>query len=251
MRVLLLGSNGMLGHMVKKYLESKDYQVKTIKHRWPSEEFKTSVANSDADVLINCVGAIPQRTKDFTINWELPIWLDKHFNGNIIHPGTDCEMDDDEYGLSKAKAADWIMDSGERTKMIKASIIGPELNGHASMLYWFLSNEDGSQVNGYSNHMWNGITTYYWAQFCVNLIEEWDNFPKRTILGSECISKYDMCQIFNKVYNRDIQVNSFETPSSVNKCLEVNVVLDHISVQLENMIDFYYDGEPKLIDRDI
>ena len=72
-------------------------------------------------------------------------------------------MDNDDYGLSKLKATDFIMDYGVRTKMIKTSIIGPELNSKASMLCWFLSNEDGSQINGYSNHMWNGITTFSFA----------------------------------------------------------------------------------------
>ena len=70
MKILILGSNGMLGHMVKKYLDSIQYEIETVNHRWPSEEFKSAIINSDADVLINCVGAIPQRTKDFTINWE-------------------------------------------------------------------------------------------------------------------------------------------------------------------------------------
>lgn len=239
MKILILGSNGMLGHMVKKYLDSIQYEIETVNHRWPSEEFKSAIINSDADVLINCVGAIPQRTKDFTINWELPIWLDKYFNGNIIHPGTDCEMDDDPYGMSKKLAADWIMDSGERTKMIKASIIGPELNGSASMLYWFLSNEDHSEVNGYSNHMWNGITTYYWAKFCVNLIERWDAWPKRTTLSSSCVSKYEMCKIFNEVYDRKIKVNPFETPQPVDKCLDGDVILDDIKIQLQKLVNFY------------
>lgn len=237
MKILILGSNGMLGHMVKKYLEQY-HDIETINHRWPSEEFKTAINDSSAEFIINCVGAIPQRTKDFDINWELPIWLDQNFSGRIIHPATDCEMDDDEYGLSKAKAADWIMDYGKRTKMIKASIIGPELNGHASMLYWFLSNKDGSQINGYSNHMWNGITTYYWAKFANTIIENWNDYQKRTTLGSSCISKYDMCNIFNEVYNRSIIVNPFETQDSVNKCLSVDVTLDDINIQLTNMIGF-------------
>ena len=239
MKILILGSNGMLGHMVKKYLDSIQYEIETIEHRWPSKEFKAAVIDSNADVLINCVGAIPQRTKDFTINWELPIWLDQNFNGNIIHPATDCEMDDDDYGLSKAKAANWIIDSGERTKMIKASIIGPELNGSASMLYWFLSNEDHSEVNGYSNHMWNGITTYYWAKFCVNLIERWDTWPKRTTLSSSCVSKYEMCKIFNEVYDRKIKVNPFETPQPVDKCLDGDIILDDIKIQLQKLVNFY------------
>ena len=239
-KILLLGPNGMLGHMVKKYLEQY-YKIETINHRWPSEDFKTAIKDSDADYLINCIGAIPQRTKDFIINWELPIWLDQNFKGRIIHPATDCEMDNDEYGISKAKAADWIMESGQRTKMIKASIIGPELNSHASMLYWFLSNADGSEVNGYSNHMWNGITTYYWAKFSKTLIKDWNSFSKRTILASNCLSKYDMCQTFNKVYGRNIIVNPFETPKSVNKCLEADIYLDNIETQLIELKQYYYE----------
>jgi len=238
MKILILGSNGMLGHMVKKYLEQY-HEIETINHRWPSEEFKSAVIDSDSDFLINCVGAIPQRTKNFDINWELPIWLDKYFNGKIVHPSTDCEMDDDPYGLSKRIAADWIMDSGERTKMIKASIIGPELNGQASMLYWFLSNEDGSQVNGYSNHMWNGITTFSWAKFCKKLLDSWDEYPKRTVLGSKCVSKYEMCKIFNKVYDRNIAVNAFETEHPVNKCLDCDINYGQIKDQILEMKEFY------------
>jgi dTDP-4-dehydrorhamnose reductase len=238
-KILLLGSNGMLGHMVKKYLEQY-YEIEIINHRWPSEDFKTAVLDSNADFLINCIGAIPQRTKDFSINWELPIWLDKYFNGKIIHPATDCEMDNDAYGLSKKRAADYLIESGQRTKMIKASIIGPELNGNASMLYWFLSNKDGSTVNGYSNHMWNGITTYYWAIFSKELIDNWGKYNTRTTLSSNCISKYEMCKLFNKIYNRKIKVNAFETDLPANKCLESDMVLDDINVQLKNMINFYF-----------
>ena len=78
LKVLILGHRGMLGHMVKMYLE-QFYTIETISDRWGTEEFKAAIQESDADYLINCIGAIPQRTKDFTINWELPIWLDQNF----------------------------------------------------------------------------------------------------------------------------------------------------------------------------
>jgi len=123
--VLILGHKGMLGHMVKLYLE-QFYNIETIEHRWPGFQFKEAVKQSKADYLINCIGAIPQRTKDFDINFELPVWLDQNFRGRIIHPGTDCEMDEDEYGISKAKAANWLMENGLRTKIIKTIIIGYE-----------------------------------------------------------------------------------------------------------------------------
>ena len=111
MNVLILGSNGMLGHMVEKYLKQY-YKIEIINHRGPSQDFKTAINNSNSDFLINCIGAIPQKTKNFDVNWELPIWLDNNFKGKIIHPVTDCEMDRDDYGISKRKAADWIISNG-------------------------------------------------------------------------------------------------------------------------------------------
>ena len=91
-------------------------------------------------------------------------------------------MDADQYGISKKKAADWIKSTGSNTKMIKASIIGPELSQASSMLYWFLSNKDYTEVNGYTNHLWNGITTFYWAKFSKDLMENWDNYNTTTVL---------------------------------------------------------------------
>jgi len=238
-KILLLGENGMLGHMVRKFLQ-QFYEIQTINQRWPSLEFKNEIKKSNADILINCIGAIPQRTASFSINWELPIWLDKNFKGKIIHPGTDCEMDTDEYGSSKKKAADWIKANGNNTKMIRSSIIGPELNEASSMLYWFLSNKDYTEVNGYTNHLWNGITTFYWAKFSKDLIENWDKYSTTTVLGTNCISKFDMCSIFNKIYNRNIIINKFETKKPANKCLNLDVKCDDIGTQLLNQKRFYY-----------
>ena len=70
------------------------------------------------------------------------------------------------------------------------------------------------------------------------MIESWSEYPKRTVLGSDCLSKYEMCKIFNKVYGRNIIVNSFETEQATNKCLEYDIKLEHIETQLTEMLDF-------------
>ena len=49
--------------------------------------------------------------------------LEENTNCKIIHPSTDCEMDNDDYGLSKKKAADYIKNKGTKTKMLQTSII--------------------------------------------------------------------------------------------------------------------------------
>ena len=143
--ILVLGHNGMLGHMVGKYLsQDESNNIVTINHRFPSNEFKDAIINFTGDYIINCIGSIPQKTKEFSVNTELPKWLELNSPCRIIHPSTDCEMDQDEYGVSKRKAVDFLLSKAKKTKIIKCSIIGPELSGHNSLLDWFLLNENSS-----------------------------------------------------------------------------------------------------------
>ena len=115
-KVLVLGHTGMLGHMVCKYLSWKGHAVERVKGRWPNDDFLTQIVNADVDYVINCIAAIPQRTNDFVINYDLPIWLDKNLNCNVIHPGSDGELGNDYYGISKLNASDYIRIGGKRTK---------------------------------------------------------------------------------------------------------------------------------------
>ena len=142
----------MLGHMSHKYFSTKQITVDVTTHRWPSDEFKNFIKNYDGDFIVNCIGAIHQRTNFFDINWELPIFLDVHSKCRVLHPGTDCEMDEDNYGRSKRIARNYILNDSIRTKSLKTSIIGPELKTSVSLMEWFLSNEDNSSVYGYTFH---------------------------------------------------------------------------------------------------
>jgi dTDP-4-dehydrorhamnose reductase len=171
MDVMILGHNGMLGHMVMKYLSDNEYNITICDNKFPTIEFKDFVSKYKGDYIINCIGAIPQKTKNFSVNQELPIWLDSNVSCKVIHPGTDCEIDLDEYGISKKIARDYIVNSGLRTKILKTSIIGPELNSNASLLEWFLS--QNNETLGYTNAMWNGNTTLEWAEQCVTLMKHY------------------------------------------------------------------------------
>jgi dTDP-4-dehydrorhamnose reductase len=210
MKVLILGHKGMLGHMVHKFFESKGIECVTTSCRWPSSCFKNFVQKFEGDFIINCIGAIHQRTDQFNINWELPQWLDENLSTKIIHPGTDCEMDDDDYGNSKRIAAEWIKEKAKNTKIIKTSIFGPELNTKASLMEWFLSQE--GEINGYSEYYWNGNSTLTWAQYCLYLIFHWDELPTENILEGECISKYNLLLLLKEVYSKNITVNPVDTP---------------------------------------
>lgn len=147
-RVLILGENGMLGDAVRKYLsERKDYELVHVSERWPSEAFRHAVTDTTADVIINCIGKIPQRhptDEEYReTNIELPVFLDT-LGKRVIYPTTDCEFSGtlpvgslytkdslrdakDVYGKSKATISERI----ERT-FLNTKIILPALSGRLS-----------------------------------------------------------------------------------------------------------------------
>lgn len=237
MKILVLGHNGMLGNCVYKYLSSlKNIDAFKVNGRWPKDNFLTEIVNMDVDYVINCIGAIPQRTEDFVINYDLPIWLDKNLECRVIHPGTDCEMDNDYYGISKVNASDYVKHSGIRTKIIKTSIIGHELNTSNSLLDWFLNSKES--VSGYTKAMWNGNTTLEWAKTCVDLMKNWNSYPIENVIQSNCISKFSLLQEISKVYEKEIEIKSNESVVA-NKCLVGGMQTSSIGVQLKELRDFY------------
>ena len=245
MKVLVLGHTGMLGHMVDKYLSTKDNcEIVTTDLRWPTQEFRNFVVSFDGDYIVNCIGAIHQRTDDFKVNTDLPIWLESIINKSfkIIHPGTDCEMDDDEYGISKRKAANHLLDLGKDTTIIKTSIIGPELNTKASLLEWFLNVEDDT-INGYSEYYWNGNTTLQWSKICYKIMCDYYRYDTLNIPTSKCISKCNLLEIMKDVFKKKITIK--KDPSvKFNKCLTVTYDMPEIDIktQLKELKEFYYDS---------
>ena len=233
MNVLVLGHTGMLGNAVHRCLEAK---IETTDLRWPDEDFKSFIKNYEGDYIVNCIGAIPQRTDKFEINYELPIGLEKNSNCRIIHPGTDCEMDNDDYGTSKSKASRYLALHGSDTKIIKTSIIGHEIDSKVSLLDWFLNST--GEVFGYTKAMWNGITTLQWTKECYIMMKEWEKYAKCTVISSECGSKYDLLNTIKEVYNKNIVINKNDSVS-VNKCLRGSIKVIPIKKQLIELRRFY------------
>ena len=149
-----------------------DYDIETIESRWPSEDFISSIANSNSDYLINCIGSIPQRNpENYEANFKLPSDLCEHYKGVIIHPSSDCEKEcfTDDYGTSKRNGSN-LISNHDKSFVIKSSIIGPE-KIHSYGLWAWLENVESDTVNGFTNHLWNGITSLEWANICIEKIE--------------------------------------------------------------------------------
>ena len=237
MKVLVLGHKGMLGHMVVKYFKDNNVEIFTTSKRWPSNQ--QYIKNFKGDYIVNCIGAIPQRTNEFDINWQLPIWLDLNSPCKVIHPGTDCEIDNDNYGISKNIAGNYIRNLSKQTKSIKTSIIGPELKGNASLMEWFLSQK--KEVYGYTKAIWNGNTTLEWAKQCLNLMNSWDHskyFFNEITIFSKRVSKYELLVSLNKIFEKNLDI--IPKPLGKNKTLQGTIYTTDITSQLNQLKDYYY-----------
>ena len=229
--------------MVLRYLSTKNnLELITTNERWPSDKFMNFLLDFDGNFVVNCIGAIHQRTNEFRINVDLPIWLDRiNKKYKIIHPGTDCESDNDEYGISKRKATDYLLKEGKDTTIIKTSIIGPELNTKASLLEWFL-NTDEKEIGGYNKYFWNGNTTLQWSKICYKILCDFYRYDTLNIPTSNCISKGDLLKVMKEVFNKKIKINN-NPIIDVNKCLTNTYDMPNIDIktQLKELKKFYYE----------
>lgn len=259
-KVLILGHRGMLGNAVYSYLATKknDFELLTTDTRWGDDTFKKTLTELKVDVIVNCIGLIPQKnpSKDDykKVNIDLPIFLES-LGKKIVHPSTDCEFTgsipktvkyskkslrdaSDIYGKSKAEISSLIENSFTNTKIIRTSIIGHEGATHLSLLDWFLTSK--GDINGYTDRYWNGITTLQWAKQCEKLLKNWGAFPSLTQYGTADIaSKYTLLTIIKDVYKKDIHITPILSPATENKCLETDEVLPNIKKQLQELKDFY------------
>jgi dTDP-4-dehydrorhamnose reductase len=238
--VLVLGSGGMLGYAVQEYFYRAGYNTIGIT-RNDFDAVKTDVTVlsgqiANADLVINCIGIIKQVIDNYTpyeiikTNSILPRNLAKLCKANdtpLIQITTDCvysgrrgsysEKDlidaEDLYGLSKAAG------ETEECMSLRTSIIGPEKTTHRSLLGWALS-QKGKEVNGFTNHKWNGVTTLHFAQIAESIIL--DDIYKEGLFhlySPDSMSKYEILCMFNEIFSLGMTVRPFEAPENCDRRL--------------------------------
>lgn len=250
-RVLVLGSSGMLGHMVYFNLldlpHVKLFDV-SYKEKISDKTILCDVTNLDdlariirdikPDVIVNCIGVLIKGSKSSPsnavfINSYLPHWLveelDK-YGGRLIHVSTDCvfsgskglyvEQDfrdaDDIYGRTKALGE--INAAPHLT--LRTSIIGPELKLKGEGLFHWFMNQSGN-VNGYKNAFWGGVTTLQLAKV-INQIISSNVQGLVHVTNGEPISKYELLALIKGQFGLDrVNLVPFEG-KQVNKSLKSN-----------------------------
>ena len=269
MKIAVLGSTGMLGSMLVRYLSQHFHLVATVR----SETLKSEVSNAEVRVfdalndnlatvagdcqwIINAVGVIPQRYRYLgcEINSKVPRQIIEQTDIPIIQIATDCvysgkrgnysERDNfspiDDYGESK------LLGEVEAPNMhhLRCSIVGRERRGSYSLLGWFLNQSQGAIVMGYVNHLWNGVTTLHFAKVCRGIIEQ--SVPLLHIhhlVPADSISKYELLKLFAIAYCRDdITIKPAEAVKIINRTLATtNTELNQELWQAAG-----YDGPPTI-----
>ncbi len=266
-KLMVIGSTGMLGYAVSSYFKTNDYDVVEISRDQfdiandPIEKLKSFM--SGVGVVINCAGVIkPTIAKNsienvLKINSLFPRNLAKlcdKLGIRCFHITTDCvytgrkgnysEEDffdaEDLYGLSK--------NAGENKDCmtLRTSIIGEENNQSRSLLEWAKS-QAGKEVNGFTNHLWNGVTTLYLAEIIETILTQ-GLFEKGLfhIHSPNTVDKYQLLQIFNRAYNLSLKINPAEAKEPVDRSLASiydltkNVAVKTIEQQVNEMQEFFY-----------
>lgn len=261
-KVIVLGSKGMLGSCVYDYFDREDgFDVFRNDERFPSEEFFLKMDDlliDEETFVVNCVGAIPQKTDLFHVNWELPFIFERKYpNVKFIHPSTDCEFSGqmgtavwytefsetdakDPYGVSKKLGTEIVLNS-KNGKAIRSSIIGLKEGDTKSFVGWLMS-EDGD-VTGYSDQLWNGVTTLEWCKACKHMIKSWETSPKLAQISTKPITKGELAKIVLRVFGKKNKVIMVKSGKPHRKTLAKNFAyknsLMSIWLQLLELKNFF------------
>jgi dTDP-4-dehydrorhamnose reductase len=272
MKILVVGSHGMAGHVITKYLSQQGHTVSTVARN--NATYTLDIENigltslffdeikNDFDFIINCIGLLVKDSIDnphraSIINGWFPHFLEytyKDTDTKIVHLSTDCVFDGKkgEYVESdthtetnfygKSKSLGELNNSKDVT--FRMSIIGPELKQSGTGLMNWVLNSTDSELNGWSNAWWNGITTLELAKCIETHIQQPVITGVYHLVNNDVkINKYDLLCKINEIYNLGKQINKVDGPKTVNKILiDTRKVIDfkipNYDIQLTELKNF-------------
>lgn len=225
-KFLILGSNGMVGHLTAQYLTEQGQAVTGFaKQQSPicntitgnalnRQDIIRAVESDEFDYVVNCIGVLNQFVDEnpadgIYLNSVLPHLLKQLLSGRktkLIHISTDCVFEGTKGHYTEADLPDAVSYYGrtkvlgeicdEKNLTIRTSIVGPELKENGiGLFHWFMK-QNGS-VNGFAKVIWSGVTT---LQLAKTILE--DTKVNRAglyhLVNNEVIDKYHLLMLFNQ-----------------------------------------------------
>lgn len=210
MKILIIGSSGMLGYQVlKTFSKIKSFKISATyrnKNFLKKINFKKNFRNinfikhdvskkklviSKYNYIINCVGIIKPKIQEsnnesilnaININSIFPFYLSKYCSpkAKIFQIATDCVYSGEKGNYYENFPHDprdiygKTKSLGEINKNnfynIRCSIIGKELYFKKSLLEWFVNQKKNASLSGFDNHLWNGLSTKVFSELIAAII---------------------------------------------------------------------------------
>lgn len=265
MKFLVLGSNGMAGHMISLYLKEQGHDVYGFDRTMPryvkgvagdarnTELLRGIISDGKYDSVINCIGILNQFAEE---NKALASFLNAYFphflaevtegtDTQVIHMSTDCvfsgkrggyresDFRDGETFYDRSKALGELEDQKNIT--LRNSIVGPDINLNGiGLLNWFM--KQNGEINGYTRSMWTGQTTLQLAKTMEIAAKEKVSGLYNTV-PDHSISKYDLLGLFNHYLRNDtVRINPIEGVNADKSLIRTRFNFGYLIPDYEVMI---------------
>jgi dTDP-4-dehydrorhamnose reductase len=250
---VVLGASGMLGQQVSRLARERGLNVIEITRNGDNSftyegcnlpDLERQLDLSPGDTLANCIGWIPQKTSGSTeVDTKLAYLLNSELvkdlrdwrsraGFNWVQILTDCVFSGDEgsynefhtkdatdlYGLSKVNGESFL----HGAIAIRSSIVGPDFNSKSGLYSWFkFQMAEGVKVRGYSNSLWNGVSTLAFARLALG-VHSMKAFEPGVYhwIPNDKVSKYRLLTIFSHFLETDpSMIEKWDLPTTVDRTL--------------------------------
>lgn len=274
-KVLILGGDGMAGHMIKTFLREMFYDVfsttrgETDKNNYFFDVVKDFtkleeiIRDVNPDFIVNGIGVLNQFAEErkeqaILINSFLPHYLDslsEKLRFKLIHISTDCVFSGEKGAYMETDIPDASSFYG-RTKSLgevrngksltlRTSIVGPDINEHGIGLFnWFIKQEH--ETKGFSGVIWTGVTTLQLAKV-IEKIFDLNITGLYHLVNNKKISKFDLLSLFKKHMRKDIVIKADSSYKSDKSLIDTrkdpHLNIPDYDVMIKEMSEWIYEHE--------
>jgi dTDP-4-dehydrorhamnose reductase len=267
-KIVILGSTGMIGSGVTKYLSTKNFDIIEVNRSGFTNSTENRVVKIDVtassifdvfnqfengSIFVNFIGVIRHKIENNMashhnanqVNSEFPHNLVKLANDSdsrVIQIATDCVFSGkkgaysessladpyDYYGFSKMQGET----QAENLLTLRVSVIGHEVASNFELLDWVLSQPLNARIKGFNNHIWNGVTTLQFAKLIESEILN-STYGSGTfhIVPGDKVSKYQLLNEITRLGDRlDLTVEKFNDEMTINRTLATNFPLKNSEI---------------------
>jgi dTDP-4-dehydrorhamnose reductase len=242
----------MLGSAVEQVLRESGVEVTTASRtqgvRFVAEDLGaealiTATGLSAGDYIVNCVGLTKTRIDESSrASRDLAVKLNIEFPSNlaaaaepsgvkVIQVATDCVFNGTAGNYSESSSHDALDVYGktkslgevpsENVMHLRCSLVGPEIGRSSLFFEWVRNQPQGAKVSGYTNHIWNGLSSRAFGKVVTGIIRK-DHFSAgvQHLVPQNQVAKDELVRMELAALGRgDVLVQSVAADIAVDRTL--------------------------------